>query len=61
VGVTKYIEFTFVSRNLILFVTRRMDWEVFCVLAQFSRHPVLVTVCDHSYKYKLMITFLCRL
>lgn len=47
VGVTKYIEFSFVSRNLTPFVTGRLGWEVVCVLALFSRHPVLDTVCGH--------------
>lgn len=60
VGVTKYIEFPFVSRNPVLFVPGRVGWEVLCALALFSGHSVLAAVCSHSYDYKL-IAFLCRL
>lgn len=61
VRVTEYVEFSFLlcrkrhshpfllsfSRNLILFVTVRVDWEVFYVLALFVRYPVLVALCGH--------------
>lgn len=40
-GVTEYIEFTFVSRNATLFAPGRVGWKVFCVLGLGSLFRLL--------------------